>query len=126
MQRLHFTREHMGIYLQRSADRRDHQTDNKSDQRPLFERLGAHRHRLFEAQVQDQTDQREQKRQDIQPRRRHIFLLIDRLLHSAAAVRAHDRLIDQLTSALLTILHLFPSVHISEWRLTPRLYGITA
>ena len=47
MQRLHFTREHMGIYLQRSADRRDHQTDNKSDQR-------------------------EQKRQNVQPGRRFI------------------------------------------------------
>ena len=67
MQRLHFTREHMGIYLQRSADRRDHQTDNKSDQRPLFERLGAHRHRLFEAQVHDQTDQREQNAKTFSP-----------------------------------------------------------
>ena len=85
---------------------RERNTDNEAVQRPLADRFGTHRRRLLEAQEQDQADHREQKRQNVQDRRRFILLLVYRRLHRAAAVRAHDRLVHQLFAALTAVFHL--------------------
>ena len=63
---------------------RERNTDNEAVQRPLADRFGTHRRRLLEAQEQDQADHREQKRQNVQDRRRFILLLVYRRLHFAA------------------------------------------
>ena len=49
----------------------------------------------------------EQKRQNVQSRRRFILLLVDWRLHRAAAVRAHDRFVHQFFAALTAVFHLF-------------------
>lgn len=88
------------------AQDRERNADDKANQRPFADRFSAHRRRILEAQVQDQTDQREQKRQNVQPGRRFILLLVHRCLHCTAAVWTHDRLVYQLFSALIAVFHL--------------------
>ena len=99
---VHGTQNH----AQNPAQNRECNTDSEAVQRPFADRFGAHRRRLLEAQEQDQTDQRELKRQNVQPGRRFILLLVHRCLHCTAAVWTHDRLVYQLFSALIAVFHL--------------------